>query len=660
MLELGTNPVLVELLGRANSLSLTSPVDGGCGFGGYREWTQAECENHDHTQPDNKGRRAYTRVFAGGSTEGQAKKMEDYGNHSDAASDNSMNPVMLRNDRYAVLTRGELATTDSRTFSTGSTRRVGNPPGSVSSSTFTVIRQPVNSMRGGSVHSGELSPLSRDTAYPVIQAHERYRGTSYTLDSGFVGPRTLSMDSGGEGLGLNSAGLSIRTSTGTETAPLRGKLPGRGTYRAPDGNYNTSRTDQDRRPSSGRQYQASSRRVQSGPPPRSSSQSFPATQHHQMHGRGYSSGSLYTYGLGGHTNQGTLLNEGIWSTEDPYGSVSRHSVSRSRLSGRQPWSGSVSDGVVRDTRPRVVEHYRQSLGNREYASSETGNNTRHQGQQFQDRSSSVSERRVNSNDQRYRRPQSRAESFQDMRVRPGTRGQNVEEPPEEISADEQLAQKARELLNRARAIPQPVSSPEEPVGSDVSEPWLDGIAQMIEHISLPGAVDIEEVPNAANVPTSVMAPKLDTTKSLHWSRSEFPEDDSPQSPVGSGDTRSVPDLKRVEPCPTGGDRFSLNIDDLPESNLTVYNPAHEGSANRSERRSSPGNAHEEKLLEKGYIPNIWLAASDSPLVGKFSGRPRPRLVENDNPHVPSSDLPGSTANESVRSREMNIEAEEME
>lgn len=639
---------------RTNSIYL-SPVDGERGLSRSRESTQVESGNHDHTHPTDKGRRTCTGFLM----EGQAKQMDDYVNHSDAASDNSMNPTTLRNDIYAVLTKGELATTGGRTFSTGSTGKVGNLSGSESSSTVTVIRRPV---REESVYSGYHPPSSRDTAYPVVQAHERYRGTSYTLDSGFVGPRELCMNLGSEDLGSSSAGLSIRPSTGIDNIPSRGKLQTRGTYRAPDGNYSTSRTDQDRHPSNGSQFQAPGRRVYSGPPPpRSSSQNFPAVPHHPVHGRGSSSGSSYTYGLGGQTNQRA------WSTGNGYGSGARYPAPRSHPPGRQQSSGSLSDGSARDTRPRITENYRSPPGNQEFGPRETGDHARYQGKYFRDGSSSVCERRVSSSDPKYRRPRSKAESYPGRRVSSITHGQSVEESEQnEVTAecDEQLAQRTRDMLNRARAnIPLPVPSPEGPVSSnvgaqDIGEPYLESIARMIEHQSLPGAVDSEEVPKATGDVASTRAPKLDTTKSLHWSRNEFPEDDSPQSPIDHGDIGGAPDLKRVgtqteRTYSTGSDRFSLDIDDLPESNPTVYNRAQEGFANRSERESTSEKARDGGLLGEGYIPNIWLAASDSP-VRKSSGRLRARLVENDNPHKPSSGLPESTT------ENKNIRAEGME
>lgn len=580
----------------------------------------------DHTYPTDKVSRACTESLM----EGRVEQMGDYVNHSDAASDNSMNPKTLINDIYAILTKGESATTGSRTFSTGSTGKVGNLSGSASSSTVTVIRRPA---REESVYSGHHPPSSRDTAYPVVQAHERYRGTSYTLDSGFIGPRALCMNLGGEDLGSSSAGLSIRPSTGIENIPSRGKLPTRGTYRTPDGNYSTSRTDQDRHPSSEGQFHASSRRIHSGPPPlRSSSQNFPAVQHHLVRGRGSSSGSSYTYGLGGQTNQRA------WSIGGGYESGSRYPA---HPPGRQQSSGSLSDGAARDTRPRMVENYRSP---QEYGPSETGDHARYQGKHFRDRSSSVSERRVYSSDPKYRRPQSKAESYPGRRVGSVTRDQSVEEPEQnEVTTEckEQLAQRTQEMLNRARAnIPLSVSSPERPMSSnvgaqDIDEQCLGSIARTIEHQSLPGAVYSEVVPKAAGDAASTRAPMLDTTKSLHWSRSEFPEDDSPQSPIDHGDIGDAPNLKRVgtqtdRTYSIGSDRFSLDIDDLPESNPMVCNQADEGFANRSERESSSEKARDRGLLEKEYIPNI------------RSTRPRARLMENDHPHEPSSGLPGPT------------------
>ncbi|KAL0636570.1 hypothetical protein Q9L58_004408 [Maublancomyces gigas] len=170
---------------------------------------------------------------------------------------------------------------------------------------------------------------------------------------------------------------------------------------------------------------------------------------------------------------------------------------------------------------------------------------------------------------------------------------------------------------------------------DIDEQCLGSIARTIEHQSLPGAVYSEVVPKAAGDAASTRAPMLDTTKSLHWSRSEFPEDDSPQSPIDHGDIGDAPNLKRVgtqtdRTYSIGSDRFSLDIDDLPESNPMVCNQADEGFANQSERESSSEKARDRGLLEKEYIPNI------------RSTRPRARLMENDNPHEPSSGLPGPT------------------
>lgn len=193
---------------------------------------------------------------------------------------------------------------------------------------------------------------------------------------------------------------------------------------------------------------------------------------------------------------------------------------------------------------------------------------------------------------------------------------------------------------------------------DIDEPCLDSTARVAGRQSLLGAVDSEGAPKAAGDAASTRAPKLDTTKSLHWSRNEFPEDDSPQSPIDHGDIGGAPNLKRVDTqtgqtYSTGSDRFSLDIDDLPESNPTVCNQAGEGVANRSERESSSEKARDGGLLEKRYIPNIWLAASDSP-VRKSSGRPGAGLVENDNPHEPSGSLPRPT------DESKNIRAEGME
>lgn len=554
-----------------------------------------------------------------------------YVNQSDGASDISSNSAVLRNEIYAVLTGGESSTADNQTFNTGSTGRVGNLARSASSSTVTVIRRPT---RDGSMNSEDVSPVSREAAYPVARAHERYRGTSYTLDNGFLGPKSLCMDVGGENLGSRSSGLSIRHGTGVETVASRGQLPIRGTYQAPDGGYSTSRTDQDRRPSGGGQFRAPSRRVQSGPlPPRSSSQNFPAMPHHPVRGRGPPSGNSYTYGLGDQRDKRTLSHERNWPTGNA-GSTGRHAAPRSHKSGRQQFYGPGSDGTARDTRPKMMESYRLS-------SSRVEDHAR-QGQ-FRD-GASVGERDVGSSGQGCQRPRSMAESFN------GRRG--IEEPleqdegiPEDI---EQLAQRARNLLNRARTnIALPISAPEGPVdfgvgGQDTSESSLDSIARIIENQSLPGAVDSEEFTKVAEIAACARAPMLDTTRSLHWKRSEFPEDDSPQSPIDNGDTGDVQVLQKVNAqtsrnFPTSGNRFSLGCDDLPESNPTVYYEAHEGFANL-ELGLSPAQGHDGSPLEKRDTPNNWLPAVTSQVGGLFDEL-RPRLIENDNPHAPARPQP---------------------
>lgn len=596
MLRLGTEPT-AERLRRTHNLAL----------------------DHGHMGP-------------GGPTDSRSAH---YVNQSDGASDISSNSAVLRNEVFAVLTGGESSMTDDRTFNTGSTRRVGNLAGSASSSTVTVIRRPT---REGSMNGEDVSPVSREAAYPVARAHERYRGTSYTLDNGFLGPRSLCMDVGGEGLGSRSSGLSIRNSTGAETVASRGQLPIRGTYQAPDGNYSTSRTDQDRRLSGGGQFRAPSRRVQSGPlPPRGSSQSFLAVPHHPVRGRGPPSGSSYTYGLGDQRDQRTLSHERNWPTGNT-GSTGRHAAPRSHKSGRQQFSGPGSDGAVRDTRPKMMENYRLSSGN------QPGGAEDHVRQgQLRDEVS-VGERGINLSDQRHQRPQSMAESFH------GRRG--IEEPleqdegiPEDIK---QLAQRARNLLNRARTnIALPISAPEGPVDfgvgvQDTSQSCLNSIAQIIEDKSLPGTVDSEEFSKAVEIAACVRAPMLDTTRSLHWKRSEFPEDDSPQSPIDNGDTVDVLVSQKVnaqtgQNFPTSGNRFSLGCDDLPESNPTVYCGAHEGLANL-ELGLSTAQGHDGRLLEKRDTPNNWLPAVTSQVGGLFDEL-RPRLIENDNPHAPARPQP---------------------
>lgn len=288
----------------------------------------------------------------------------------------------------------------------------------------------------------------------------------------------------------------------------------------------------------------------------------------------------------------------------------------------------------------MMENYRLSSGNQPGGAED---HTR-QGQ-FRD-GASVGERGVDSSDQRYQRPRSMAESFH------GSRG--IEEPleqgeriPEDI---EQLAQRARNLLNRARTnIALPVSAPEGPVDSgvgvqDTSESCLDSIARMIEHQLLPGAVDSEEFPKVVEISACVRAPMLDT-KSLHWKRSEFPEDNSPQSPIDNRDTGDVGDVlvsqkvnaQTNQRFPTNDNRFSLGCDNLPESNPTVYYEAHEGFANL-ELDLSPAQVHDGRLLEKGDTPNNWLPAVTSQVGGLFDEL-RPRLIENDNPHAPARPQP---------------------
>lgn len=90
MPRLGTEKVTDE---RAHSVYL-SPVDSERGL---RELAQVESANYDHTHPTDKGRRACAEFLM----EGQVKQTDDYVNHSDAASDNSMNPKTLINDIYA-------------------------------------------------------------------------------------------------------------------------------------------------------------------------------------------------------------------------------------------------------------------------------------------------------------------------------------------------------------------------------------------------------------------------------------------------------------------------------------------------------------------------------------------------------------------------------
>lgn len=619
MSRLGIEQVTAERLQRANSLSLKSPVDGERTFDGTGDSLAATARE----------------ILTGTTTEGHTKEGEGYVNQSDGASDDSVNPATLRNERYAVLTNGGSSTTGGRNSSTGSTGRVGNLSGSVSS-TDTVIRRPASVAREGSVHSGDLSQLSRETVYPVVQAHERYRGTSYTLDSGFVGPRALCMGISEEGLGPCSSGLSIRPNTGVETIASRGKLSNRGSYRAPDGGYSTSRTDQDRRPSGGGQFQVPGRRVHSGPlAPRSSSHGFPTVPHHPAHRKGSSGGSSYTYGLGGRTNQRIQPHDRSRSTGKAYGSVTRYGGPRLHPSGRQPY-GSVPEGAAR-----------LPPGSQEYEPGETWDHVKHQRQQSWGEFSG-------SSDPKYRRPQSRAESFHGERVGPTARGQNMEEPPvrDEVApaGGEQLAQKARELFNRACAnLPQPMSAPEGPVNfnsgaQELGESCLDSVARAIEHLSLPGAVDSEEVPKVAKIP------KVDTTKSLHWSRKEFPEDDSPQSPIGDGQTEGVKRGNvRTGWTASTSERFLLDNDDLPESNPTIYDRVCEGSANQA---SSPVRVGDWGLLD------IWLPTS-SPQVGESSNRLGPRLMENDNPHAPVGGLSGPIANESAESREMNGKTRKM-
>lgn len=539
-----------------------------------------------------------------------------YVNQSDGASDISSNSATLKNDRHAVLTGAESSTAGGRTFNTG---RVA---GSATSSTVTVIRRPT---REGIMNNEDVSPLSRETAYPMARVHERYRGTSYTLDSGFIGPRGLCMDVGGEGIGSRSSGLSIRNNNGIEAVTSRSQLPNRGTYQAADGNYSTSRTDQDRRPSAGSQFQVPSRRVHSGPqPPRSSSQSFPVVPHHPGRGRGPSSGSSYTYGLG---DQRTSR-ERTWSAGNT-GSAGRHTAPRSHQSSRQKSSSSISDGTVR---PRMTENYR-SPGNQECRPGGTEDHAR-QGQQFRD-GASVRDKGANLSDQKYQRPQSRTESFHSRC--------GIEEPqeqdeglPEDI---EQLAHRARELLNIARTNRAlPVSAPEGPVDFDVvaqdtSERLLDSIARMIEHPSLPGAVDSEELPKAANI---AKAPVVNTAGSLHWPIGEFPEGNSPQSQIDVGDTVALHGVKE-QTNQNYLNRY-LDSDDLPESNPPGYYEAHEGLGNWPELDLSLVGAHEGRLLEKRDIPSGWLPTSTSQ-AGESLDSIRPRLMENDNPHVPASRLP---------------------
>lgn len=278
----------------------------------------------------------------------------------------------------------------------------------------------------------------------------------------------------------------------------------------------------------------------------------------------------------------------------------------------------------------MTEHYKLSSGNQECRPGGTEDHAR-QGQQFRD-GASVRDRAANFSDQKCQRPQSRTESFH-------SRG-GIEEPqeqdeglPEDI---EQLAHRARELLNIAhtnRALP--VSAPEGPVDFDVcaqdtSKRFLDNIARMIEHQSLPGAVDSEELPKAANIPV------VNTTGSLHWPRGEFPEDNSPQSQIDVGDTVA---LHRVKDQTNQNylNRFLLDSDDLSGTDPPGYYEAHEGLANWPELDLSL----EGKLLEKKDISNSWLPTSTSQ-AGESLDRIRPRLMENDNPHVLASRLPEPT------------------
>lgn len=282
----------------------------------------------------------------------------------------------------------------------------------------------------------------------------------------------------------------------------------------------------------------------------------------------------------------------------------------------------------------MTEHYRLS---QECRPGGTEDHAR-QGQQFRDGSASVRDKGANLSDQKYQRPQSRTESFHSRC--------GIEEPQEQdegLPKDiEQLAHRAQELLNIARTNRAlPVSAPEGPVDFDVgaqdtSERLLDSIARMIEHPSLPGAVDSEELPKAANI---AKAPVVNTTGSLHWPIGEFPEGNSPQSQVDVGDTVA---LHRVKEQTNQNylNRF-LDSDDLPETNPPGYYEAHEGLGNWPELDLSLAGAYEGRLVEKRDITNGWLPTSTSQ-AGEPLDRIRPRLMENDNPHVPASRLPEPT------------------
>lgn len=574
MSRLGIEAVTAERLERANSLSLKSPTDSEC-----------KPEGQEASQPT---------------------AMENGGHATDSRQASACGESSSASSRKSSSASAEI-------FSAG-----------VNSSTGTIVKQPAHISREGSIVSGGSSSTSEEVGYSITKARERYRGTSYTLDRGFVGPSALPVSTTEESLRPGSTGFSLRTGGNTYITPSRGRRSNRGTYRTPDGNFSTSRTDQDRRPSTGRQFEPLGRRTHSGPlvsrtsnpgPPRPKS-----TIPYHSGIRRVSSGGNYTYGVTERriTFQSPQPRGGNWSNESMYGTTDRQATHRPHQDG-----DSVSKGVSRGG----VAH----------------------------------------SDPGYRRAQSKPGSPGAEKIGPGSTSQTIRGPQacdKMITAhSDELARRARELFDRARAgLTQPPLAPERlpsPTGfgsgtNEGSEPRLDSIGRTIRHPSMLGTIDCEEVQQVVNISTSVRAPGIETAGSLHWSRETFPDDESPIS-LNDENLQDMPPLERAQAIPKRRGTLPLASHDIEEGNQRWPDQIARSFVNRPEQHRSLVEQNDGGSPTEGEdLVHNGLAAPSQQFREPFN-RPGQQLVENENPCVSERSLLGSNMRAIANDKTKNAE-----
>lgn len=615
MSRLGVEEVTAERLGRANSLSLKSPVDG--------ELTPEETAG---PQPP---------AFI----QGQGKQKGTSISHSDGKLDTNTNNERPGFCRYPSLTDNG-SSIHNQGSNTRDVKMTGNLHVSASSSTDTVVKRPTSVVGEGSISSGELSPLSREASSSVTSAQERYRNTFYTLDRGFVSPGDLRMGITKGNLESSPAEPEICPNH-TGRVLLRDIPPNQSTYRTSDGNFSTRRAEQVRRPSSSSEPESLGRCARPRPSAsRFSSASFPgannAMQHHQEHRRGSSSGSLHTYTYGiaeRHTTQRIQPRGRTWSTGNVYGAINRQATPRPHYDGRQSSTRSLSEGVGSG---RIQEYNRFPPSSQDFRSGETSNNGRrseYQRQQYRSESFFGPERERSTIDSRYRRPQSRAESFGAGSTSSCAQYQTTEAQVHEAipQSNENLAQKVRELFERARDnLPQSRFAPEGPteVGACTREGNLD-IERTTKHPSMQGAISSREAPQIAGTPAPAEAPGRETMRSLHLMDAESPSSSFTQGLDSEENSNEALD-NNARPQP--------DSDDQPQGNLMSLGQARGGFSGQLGSGLPLLRPEVERVSGDTEVQSHSQTINFDQNARVLSNSPRQPLVENDNPRTPVSSI----------------------